>query len=271
MCIDCFQEFPSAGLVGPPGSDGADGTSSFVYKAWAKDDIGTGFTLDPLDVDDTYAYMAILITDTEIVSPVLSDFSGEFFPFRGPTGPTGPAGSSASGTKVTVVTNVVDLSGISSPSNLDLAFVLFDRSLYRYNSGSTTWIRQYGNGWNSNPASTVTMLGGGGSDSLTSGVFKFGKNQEIVTWNFTATLSFGTAYQIQVNLSSLLDVSPAMNMYFSGFYFDVDNDTAPSVIYWITTGKILTITRQVNTPSGTPFAASNDANINISGYFLRSL
>jgi len=44
----------------------------FPYTAYASDNIGTGFSL----TDVTLPYMAILVSDTEIFSPVVGDFTG---------------------------------------------------------------------------------------------------------------------------------------------------------------------------------------------------
>lgn len=61
------------GLQGLTGDTGATGDSAFVYIAYASDASGTDFTMtfDPL-----LDYIAILSTDTEIVSPAVGDFAG---------------------------------------------------------------------------------------------------------------------------------------------------------------------------------------------------
>lgn len=167
-CEECFSELPT-GSKGDPGVAGADGTSAYVYIAYATDSVGTGFTMTPASVTSSHDHIAFKVSSTVIPSPGVGDFTGLWVPFVGPTGPTGPSGSSIAGTTVSVVNNTGALASISSPSEGSLAFVLYDRSLYKYTSLS--WVRQYGNGWTSNPANVVSILGGGVNDTLGSGVF----------------------------------------------------------------------------------------------------
>ena len=61
---------------GIDGSNGANGTSAYVYVAWASDSSGTGFSLTP---SASLPYRAELHTSTPIVSPTLADFSGVAF------------------------------------------------------------------------------------------------------------------------------------------------------------------------------------------------
>lgn len=81
-----------ATLVGPQGddgTDGVDGANSYVYIAYASDDSGTDFTLT---FDSELNYVAIKHTTTAIASPIVSDFTGLWKNYKGPTGATGPAG-----------------------------------------------------------------------------------------------------------------------------------------------------------------------------------
>lgn len=52
---------------------GVDGTSAYVYVAWASDSSGTGFSLTP---SASLPYRAELHTDHVIASPTLADFTG---------------------------------------------------------------------------------------------------------------------------------------------------------------------------------------------------
>lgn len=76
-----------AGADGANGSNGADGDNAYVYIAYASADDGTDFTLT---FDADLDYIAILSTDTEIVSPVVGDFAGLWKNYKGATGATGP-------------------------------------------------------------------------------------------------------------------------------------------------------------------------------------
>ncbi|NLE06943.1 MAG: hypothetical protein GX638_19360, partial [Crenarchaeota archaeon] len=52
--------------------DGKDGTSNFVYVAYASDDAGTDFSLTP---SASLPYIAIIISETELTPPVVGDFA----------------------------------------------------------------------------------------------------------------------------------------------------------------------------------------------------
>lgn len=67
-------------LTGPTG---ADGESSYVYIAYASDDVGADFTTT---FDPALDYIAILTTDTEIPAPSAGDFAGLWFNYKGATG-----------------------------------------------------------------------------------------------------------------------------------------------------------------------------------------
>jgi hypothetical protein len=77
------------GSNGTNGTDGADGASAYVYVAYASDDSGTGFTTT---FNSSLDYIAILPTDTEIVSPQASDFTGLWKNYKGATGDAGATG-----------------------------------------------------------------------------------------------------------------------------------------------------------------------------------
>jgi hypothetical protein len=75
--------------TGDEGDPGLDGDDAYVYIAYASDASGTDFTntFDP-DLD----YIAILSTDTEIVTPVVGDFAGLWKNYKGATGAPGASG-----------------------------------------------------------------------------------------------------------------------------------------------------------------------------------
>jgi hypothetical protein len=52
--------------------DGEDGTSNFIYVAYASDDAGTDFNLAP---SASLPYVAIIISETELTPPVVGDFA----------------------------------------------------------------------------------------------------------------------------------------------------------------------------------------------------
>lgn len=87
-----WRQFVGAnGANGSNGTNGTDGESAFVYIAYADADDGTGFTLT---FDANKDYIAILTTDTEIPSPVDTDFTGLWKNYKGPIGETGGDGVS---------------------------------------------------------------------------------------------------------------------------------------------------------------------------------
>ena len=55
------------------GGKGEDGTSSYTYIAYASDNTGTDFSLTPSSL---LPYRAEIVSDTEIITPILSDFAG---------------------------------------------------------------------------------------------------------------------------------------------------------------------------------------------------
>ena len=71
------------------GDTGDDGESAYVYIAYASDTNGTGFTTT---FSPTLNYIAIKSTNTEIVSPQASDFTGLWFNYKGDKGEQGPQG-----------------------------------------------------------------------------------------------------------------------------------------------------------------------------------
>lgn len=78
------------GPTGPAGADGADGANAYVYIAYASDASGTGFTTT---FNSALDYIAVLATDTEIVTPTVTDFAGLWKNYKGETGATGAAGA----------------------------------------------------------------------------------------------------------------------------------------------------------------------------------
>jgi hypothetical protein len=78
------------GATGGGSGSGSDGTSSYVYIAYASDASGTGFT-------QTYSsflnYIAIKSTTSSISNPQASDFVGLWFNYKGPAGNNGTNGN----------------------------------------------------------------------------------------------------------------------------------------------------------------------------------
>lgn len=79
------------GATGLTGAAGADGADAYCYIAYASDDSGTGFTTT---FNSALDYIAILSTDTELVSPSpqASDFAGLWKKYKGEKGETGETG-----------------------------------------------------------------------------------------------------------------------------------------------------------------------------------
>jgi hypothetical protein len=75
--------------TGPGGAPGLDGDDAYVYIAFASDASGTDFTLT---FDPALNYIAILTTDTIIVSPVVGDFAGLWKNYKGAKGDQGDPG-----------------------------------------------------------------------------------------------------------------------------------------------------------------------------------
>lgn len=65
------------------GEPGSDGDSAYLYIAYASDDTGTDFSLSP---GSSLTYIAALSTDTEIVTPQASDFTGLWRKYVGEDG-----------------------------------------------------------------------------------------------------------------------------------------------------------------------------------------
>ena len=72
---------------------GKDGSNSYLYVAYASDASGNGFSNTP---SDTLKYRAEIISEDEISSPTLTDFTGvkwvKYLGDKGDTGETGPQG-----------------------------------------------------------------------------------------------------------------------------------------------------------------------------------
>lgn len=79
---------------GGDGADGADGASAYCYIAYASDGSGTGFTTT---FDAGLDYIAVLSTDTEILSPSAGDFAGLWKNYKGAAGATGAPGTGSPG------------------------------------------------------------------------------------------------------------------------------------------------------------------------------
>lgn len=71
------------GKDGTDGTNGVDGDSAYVYIAYASDDSGTGFTTT---FNPALDYIAILATDTEILTPAVGDFAGLWKNYKGADG-----------------------------------------------------------------------------------------------------------------------------------------------------------------------------------------
>jgi hypothetical protein len=80
----------ATGDTGAIGAAGANGDNAYVYIAYADADDGTGFTNT---FSDTKDYIAILSTDTEIVTPVVGDFAGLWKNYKGAAGTNGTNGT----------------------------------------------------------------------------------------------------------------------------------------------------------------------------------
>lgn len=92
------------GSNGSAGAAGANGTSQYVFQAWADDTSGTGFTLT---FSASKKYTAFLIKSNG-AAPIVGDFAGLWTKYKGDDGAAGTAGSNG---------NTV-LSGSGAPSAL---------------------------------------------------------------------------------------------------------------------------------------------------------
>lgn len=99
------------GIQGEQGVAGEDGSSAYVYIAYASDANGTGFTTT---FSPTLNYIAIKSTNTEIVSPQASDFTGLWFNYKGEKGDQGPQGEKGDAATVNVGTTTTGLPGTSA-------------------------------------------------------------------------------------------------------------------------------------------------------------
>ncbi len=132
-----------AGPAGPAGADGVvgeDGTSYWVYIAYASNDQGTDFTTI---FDETLDYIAILTSDTEIETPQASDFTGLWKRY---VGEDGAAGVDGSGCVKASYTGLID--GNNTEYTLDNNYldvqvfingVLYADDYYSYGSGVLTF------------------------------------------------------------------------------------------------------------------------------------
>lgn len=77
------------GGPGNDGSPGQDGENAYLYIAYASDNIGTDFSLSP---GSTLKYIAALSTDTEIITPEASNFTGLWQKYIGDDGGAGDLG-----------------------------------------------------------------------------------------------------------------------------------------------------------------------------------
>lgn len=69
--------------AGTPGKAGTNGTSSYLYIAYASDAAGKGFSLIP---SDSLPYRAEIVSETEITTPTAADFAGKWVRFVGQDG-----------------------------------------------------------------------------------------------------------------------------------------------------------------------------------------
>nr|DAL71812.1 MAG TPA: hypothetical protein [Caudoviricetes sp.] len=72
--------------AGTPGKAGTNGTSSYLYIAYASDAAGKGFSLIP---SDSLPYRAEIVSETEITTPTAADFAGKWVRFVGQDGTAG--------------------------------------------------------------------------------------------------------------------------------------------------------------------------------------
>jgi microcystin-dependent protein len=101
----------ATGAAGADGIDGTDGASAYVYIAYASDANGTDFTTT---FNPALNYIAIKSTNTEIVSPQASDFTGLWFNYKGEKGIQGPQGEKGDAATVNVGTTTTGLPGTSA-------------------------------------------------------------------------------------------------------------------------------------------------------------
>jgi len=78
------------GVDGNDGANGTNGASAYLYKAYASDTNGTGFSLTP---NDTLPFMALLTSPTELATLTADDFAGLWQNLQGPDGPAGADGA----------------------------------------------------------------------------------------------------------------------------------------------------------------------------------
>lgn len=107
-----------AGSAGLDGDDGADGTDAFIYIAWADSSDGTGFTTT---FSTTKNYIAIKNSATEILAPVVGDFTGLWTKYRGEGG---DIYATTSATSLTIGTGIQHLFVA-----MDLAYTTGQRAL----------------------------------------------------------------------------------------------------------------------------------------------
>lgn len=90
MCVNCNDSLQVNLPVGPSGINGTNGASSYVYIASANDASGNGFSYPQ---NPTQNYIAILNTNTPLVTPTQNDFVGLWHLWTGPTGANGSNGT----------------------------------------------------------------------------------------------------------------------------------------------------------------------------------
>jgi len=98
-------EIDRAGVVkynGTPISSGTDGASAYVYIAYASDSSGTGFTTT---FNSSLNYIAIRSSNTAL-TPLVSDFTGLWFNYKGAAGTSGTNGTNGLTVSVNSVTQV---------------------------------------------------------------------------------------------------------------------------------------------------------------------
>lgn len=110
------------GAAGVDGAAGADGNSAYVYVAWADSSDGTGFTNS---FDASKNYIAVKTSTIEILTPVVSDFTGLWTKYRGEGG---DQYATTSATSLTIGTGVKHLF-----VDQDLAYITGQRALIALN------------------------------------------------------------------------------------------------------------------------------------------
>lgn len=175
------------GLTGPPGASitgpaGADGDNAYVYIAYAYNNLGGGF----ITYFEASREWIGIITSTTPLTPVVGDFTGKWFKYKGATGATGATGlqgpigpqglpgfTGPAGLNGTNGTNGTPLTwGTSDPSTPATAipglyintvtydvWIYGDSGWFKAIQGFSAWtfVTTYSLGWVTNPASSLAL------------------------------------------------------------------------------------------------------------------